>query len=422
MHRILALVLCFLVNAQTARQYRPGEFELYDEAVKDLNAAAFAKAIGAIEVWQQKFPDSDYASDRAAFAIQAFAGANQPAKALDAATPLFAKDLATLFTGPGAQAMTIRLLYNTTWAISHAPNPGPEALAAGEKAARSLNDYDTPLPGVSDAQWREARKDMKEKSAAALLYIAMLPGIQAMAKQPPDCATAEQAYLHALTIYPEKAALSYELGRALNCEAKENPAKFPLALYQFQRAALIDPTLGDPRNDAAKIRAYADNAYIKFHGGDEGLDQLKQQARQSPLPPVDFKVLSAAEVATLKETQFEQENPQIALWIKIRTRLLEDDGAQYFESEMKEAALPRLKGTLLEARPACRPRELLVAVQQPRAEITLKLDKPLTGQPDLNASLQWEGQPTAFTKDPFMLTMNTDGSSLQGLTTNPCKR
>jgi hypothetical protein len=221
---IAALGVCCFVSAQNGKQLRPGEYELYDEAIKDINSASFAKAIGAIEVWEHKFRESDYANDRTAFSVQAFAGSNQPAKALDAAVPLFAKDLTTLFTGPEAQAMTIRLLYNTSWAISRTPNPGPEALAAGEKAARALSEYDKPLPGVSEAKWAEARADMKEKAAAALLYIAMLPGIQALAKQPPDCAGAEPAYAQELNVYPDRAALSYELGKGLSCVEIANPA------------------------------------------------------------------------------------------------------------------------------------------------------------------------------------------------------
>jgi hypothetical protein len=415
---VLALFLIASARAQSAKQLRPGEFELYDEAIKDINAAAFPKAIAAIELWTQKFPETDYANDRAALATQAFAGSNQPVKAIDAAIPLLAKDPKTLFAGDAAQGMTIRLLYNATWAISHLPNPNPDERAAGEKAARELMQYDKPLPGVTDAQWTEARADMKEKATAALLYISMLPGIQAMAKQPPDCAAAESAYAAALNLYPDRSTISYELGRALSCEAKTNPDKFIPAIWHFQRAAVIDPTLGDPRNDPAKIRTYADNAYIRFHGSNEGLDQLKQQVKTAPLPPPDFKILTATEIANIKQHDFETNNPQLALWQKIKARLLEDDGTQYFESDMKGAALPELKGMLLEAKPACRPRELIIAVSESTPEVTLKLDKPLAGKPQLHAELQWQGEPEAFTRSPFMLTVKTD--AVPGLAVEKC--
>ena len=299
-------------------------------------------------------------------------------------------------------------------------------VATGAKAAQLLRDYDRPLPGVAADKWAEARKDMRAKAEAALLYVQILPGIQAMAKQPPDCSAAEAVYRKALTDNPDKAALSYELGRTLNCEAKTDPQKQSAAIYEFLRAATIDPTLGDARNDQKKIRAFADNAYLKFHGSDEGLEQLRQQVRQAPLPPADFRIETAADIEEAKRAQFEKDHPQLALWMKIRGVLSADDGAQYFESQMKDAAVPQLTGVLLEAKPGCHPKELLVAVPLPdapqplHAEITLKLDKPVAGKPELNEEFQWEGVPSSFTKQPFMLNMDAETGKIQGLKVVPC--
>jgi len=358
--------------------------------------------------------------------VQTYALANQPAKALDTAGELLSKDLNATFTGPKGQAVILRLLYNAVWAVSQLSQPTPEELAIGSRAAHQLMDYDKPLPGVDAEKWSEARTDMRAKAAAALMYIAILPGIQDMAKQPPDCAGAETIYSKAVTEYPDKAALSYELGRALNCEAKTAPEKQPAAIYEFLRAATIDSTLGDARNDRKKIQAFADGAYIKYHGSDEGLDQLRQQVRQTPLPPSDFRIATAGEIDEAKRAQFEKDHPQLALWMKIKGVLSADGGAQYFESQMKDAAVPQLTGVLLEAKPACRARELLVAVPLPdaaqpvRAEIRLKLDKPLAGKPVLNAEFQWEGVPSAFTRDPFLLTMDVESGKIQGLKVTLC--
>jgi hypothetical protein len=70
--------------------------------------------------------------------------------------------------------------------------------------------------------------------------------------------------------------------------------------------------------------------------------------------------------------------------------------------------------------------ELLVAVplpdaqQSPQVEIRLKLDKALAGRPGLNTEFHWEGVPSAFTREPFMLTMDAETSQIQGLKTTPC--
>lgn len=426
---VVALVCCVSANAQ--KHLKPGERDMYNDVVKDLSASGFTKALADLDAWRQKFPDSDFRDERTALYIQSYAGANQPRKLLDVAADLMTKDLNAAFTGQGAQATIIRVLYNTASAIAKVTNPSPSELATGEKAARELLAWNTPIPDLSADKWTELRNDMREKARSTLLYIAMLPGIQAMAKQPPDCAVAESAYSRALVDYRDSAALSYELGRALNCESKTMPEKQSAAVYEFLRAAVIDPTLGDPRNDKKKIESFADNAYARLHGSEDGLDALKQQVTQSALPPADFRIASAAQIADAKEAEFEKDHPQLALWMKIKAALLDTNGEQYFESQLKDAAVPQLIGTLVEARPACRPRELLVAVpelgaQEPdvgarlTAEILLKLDQALDGKPELNASFEWEGVPSAFTKEPFLLTMDAEKSKLQGLNFTPC--
>jgi hypothetical protein len=254
----------------------------------------------------------------------------------------------------------------------------------------------------------------------------MQPGVQAMAKQPPDCAAAEAAYTRALKEYPDKTVLSYELGRALNCQLKSQPEKVSEAIYEFERAAVVDPTLGDPKSDPHKVANFADIAYVKIHGSDDGLEQLKQQVRQSPLPPEGFKIQTVEEIAEAKRQEFEKSNPQLALWMKIRGALSDTNGEQYFTDQLKDSQVPQLRGVLMEAKPACHPKELTVGVPQPdtqqslQPEIRLVLDKPLTGKPERNQEFHWEGVPTAFTKDPFLLTMDTETAKLEGLKTAQC--
>ena len=418
---VVGLVCCFALQAQTGKQFKPGEIDLYNPAVQDLNGANFEKAVRDLDAWKAKYPESDYQDERLAFYVQAWTGTNQPAKALDAAGALMARDLSQVFPGPEGQAAIVRLLYNATWAISHLENPTPEELTAGEKGARQLLAYDRQLSGVSAEKWAEARAEMRDKAAAALLRIAMAPGTRAMAKHPPDCAAAEAVYIKTLDSYPDKAVVSWELGRALNCEAKPVPA-----IYEFVRAATLDATLGGAQNDPKKIRDFAENAYVKFHGSAEGLEKVRQQVTKSPLPPPDFQIRSASEIAEEKNAEFEKTNPQLALWMKIRGALTAADGERYFESDLKGAGVPQLTGKLVEAKPACRPRELLVSVPLPdspasgQAEIELKLDKPLAGKPEVNSSFYWEGVPSAFTREPFLLTMDAPVAKIKGLKIAPC--
>jgi hypothetical protein len=423
---VFVLLMAAVIASGQDKKLKEGEYDPYNEVVKDVNTNNFTKALTDLDTWSQKFSDSDYKDDRTAFYVQAYTATNQAAKALDAAAGLMSRDLNSEFPGPAGPATIVRFLYNVVYAISHDPDATPVALAVGEKAARQLMAFDQAIPGVSAADWEKARASMKEQANAALLYVTMLPGVQAMAKQPPNCAAAETAYVGALNVYPDKTVLSYELGRALNCESKAQPEKLSAAIYEFERAAMVDPALGDPKGDPKKVVTFADNAYIRIHGSDEGLDRLKQTVRQSPLPPDGFKIKTATEIAEEKRAEFEKSNPQLALWMKIKGALADTDGEQYFTDQLKDSKVPQLRGVLIAVDKACHPKELTVAVPLPdiqqslRPEIRLVLEKPLTGKPELNQEFHWEGVPTAFTKDPFLLTMDADPAKLEGLKTAAC--
>jgi hypothetical protein len=80
---------------------------------------------------------------------------------------------------------------------------------------------------------------------------------------------------------------------------------------------------------------------------------------------------------------------------------------------------------VLEGRPACRSKELLVAVPEPgkpagAAEITLKLDAALTGKPAAGDEIEFDAVPRAFSREPFMLTMETEKTKIAGLKVDPC--
>jgi hypothetical protein len=143
-------------------------------------------------------------------------------------------------------------------------------------------------------------------------------------------------------------------------------------------------------------------------------------------PPAGFKIKTATEIATEKEEQFKAQYPQLALWMGIKRQLTTPEGDQYFQSSLKDAQVPKLKGTVMGGKPECRAKEILVAVPEPNqtstvtAEITLKLDAAVTGKPVAGTEIQWEGVPSAFSKDPLMLTMDTEKAKIEGLKLEPC--
>ena len=413
-----------------------GEYDIYNQTLKDqANPAALLKDL---DTWAQKYPDSDWKDDRLYYYIAAYNGTNQPAKVLEVGSGLMARDLKSVYTDPkaGPQQM-LTVLYQMAVSILKLPTATAEQMAAGEKAARDLLDF-VPIfftaankpAGATDAAWTEGRTTMEKVAKDTLLYIASKPGADALnryatSKDVKECVTAESAYKKALELHPENAQVAYQLGRALRCQQASGAEKVAQALYEFARAAALDPTLGGTMDPKA-LNTYLENAYNTFHGSLDGLDQLKTLAKTSPLPPADLKIETSTAIAAKKQAEFEQTNPQLALWLKIKGALADTNGATYFDSELKDSGVPPLKGTLVEGKPACKSKDLLVAIplpdQQgnPVAEITLRLDAPLAGKPETGGTIQWTGVPKAFTKDPFMLTMETEKAKVENLKTTPC--
>jgi len=352
---------------------------------------------------------------------------------VDAAAELLNKNLDQVFDDKGAVQSILTLLYKTTASAQQLclpnQNPTPEQLATGEKAAKMLMDFNRKPEGVADAAWASARGDLQKLAKATLMAIAVKPAEVAMAKS--DCNTAVNVYTKALGDFPDQSFISYNLGRTLKTCAASNPSQAAemnsRALYEFIRAAVIDPSLGGSA-DAKKISDYADSAYKTYHGSDEGLTQLKEQAKATPLAPAGFKIKTATEIANEQAESFKAKYPEVALWLGIKGQLADQaTGTQYFEGQLKDAAVPELKGTVVEGKPACRSKEILVAVPlpdqastgTPAAEITLKLDAPLTGKPE-PGQITWKGVPSAFTQSPFMLTMDTEKANIKDLKVSAC--
>jgi outer membrane protein assembly factor BamD (BamD/ComL family) len=426
-------VACLIAMAApqgAAKQKQPkdqGEFDIYNEVIKDVSTNNFTKALTDLDTWERKYPDSDYKDDREVLYVQAYNGAKQPAKALDAAGPLVGRDLDAVFTDPvSGPQQVVKVMFTAALAIQQVPNPTPDELATGSKAAQMLLDYNRKPSNVSDDDWAKARAQLQAVAKAALTATALKPGTAAMETH--DYAGAEAAFEQALQQYPDSGQVAYELGASELAQQSTNPAKVPAGIYEIARAVALDPAKGGLADAAARsqVDAYLKKIYTSYHGSEEGLDALKQQALARPTPAADFTLKSQAEMDGARRDLFAKEHPELALWLTIKAALTGANGAQYFETQLKDTAVPKLKGVLVDAKPACKPKELLVAVPMPdakppyTAEIALKLDAPLTGKPPANAEFSWEGVPASFTKDPFLLTMNAEKAKLTDLTTEPC--
>ncbi len=387
-----------------------GEYDLYNNVVKETDPA---KKLQYLNQWVEKYPETDFQDEQ----LQFYNQLNQPAKVLEFGQKMLAKDPKNL------TALTL-----ITANIQKVQNPTPDQLANAQKAAQTLLDnLDSLKPAtVTDDAWKQAKPGVENLAKGTIQWIITKPAMDVLAKataskDPKDYQAAEQEFTKLVQQFPENGQFSYQLGSILISE--RNPDKFPQAIYQIARAVAMDPAKGGlPAQNRTQVDAYLNKIYTQYHGADDaGLAQLKQTALASPLPPAGFKLKTSAEISAEKEEEFKTKNPQLALWMGIKKQLTDTNGEQYFDASLKNAAVPKLKGTLVEAKPACRAKELLVALEDAsHPEITLKLDMPLKGKAETGTEIQWEGVPSAFTKDPFNLVMDTEQEKLENVKQEPC--
>ncbi len=166
-----------------------------------------------------------------------------------------------------------------------------------------------------------------------------------------------------------------------------------------------------------KADEYFTKLYTTYHGDASGIEEFKQYAVANPKPGPDYKLKSKLEREAENEAKFAAENPQMALWVRVKKELAAENGEQYFAGNVKNTALPALKGRVISQKPAKFPKEIVVGVEKPDVpEITLKLENPPKGaaSAEPGTEIEFEGIPVAFTREPFNLTVEVAPDKLKG--------
>ena len=394
-------------GGQAAKNWKDrAEYDLYNAIVNEQDPS---KRLALLSSWKEKYSNSDYVTERLQICLTTYSALNQPDKVIVTGNEVLQTD-----------PKNLTALYLITLNVQRLPKPSPDGLASGEKAANGLiSNLDTFFGAdkkpatTSDADWVKAKKDTELLAHASLGWIAL---------QKKDNDTAEKEVVKVLQSNPSNAQVSYWLGTAIVAEKK--PERYSEALWQFARAGSLDQSQGGLNPQARQqIDTYFINTYNRYHGQDpQGLAQLREQAKAQPFPPAGFKIENVEELKAKNEEEFRRKNPALAMWMNLKQELTGPNGTQYFNDNMKGAEVPGgaegieyFKGKLISAKPAVRPKELVLAITDPNTpEVTLNLDAPLPGKAEPGTEIEFAGVPTAFTKDAFNITFDVEKKKIAG--------
>jgi hypothetical protein len=377
------MLFAFLGLAQQAPQKQvknQQEYDLYNTARGEQEPV---KKVAALDAWKTAFPETELREDRNLFYLAAYLG---------------------------LEAMAVKTGATT------------DVVAAGEKAAHTVIESADSLfapsikPGnIKDEDWATARRQATLQSHGTLA---------AIASARKDYAAAETETRAVLAILPNDSNAALMLSRAIIASGKQQ--RYPEAIYQVARAA------GEvPEAMKKTLQDQLARMYEGYRGDLKGLDQVKETAAKSPMPPEGWTIQSVTEISEAQiaaEEKFKSEHPELVLWRVLRDKLTAAGAEAYFETELKNIELPKLKGRVLGQ---TSPKELTVLMDyispanppaNPRAvaDATIKLDGPWKGRIEPGTMISITGAVAeSFAKDPYMMTMHADRKSVQVLEQQP---
>jgi hypothetical protein len=381
----------------------PAEYDLYKPITQTQDPKLW---LDTLDKWTKQYPQSELADTRRQLYLETYRQLGRTRDAFNAAVEVLRDNPNNLF----ALSTIAGSIYQLTPA-------SPSDLDIAERATTTILAN---LDGIyakenrpaemSDADAAKAKPEMRVFAQKTAGWIAWTRK---------DFTRAEVELQKAIALDPQQGQLSYWLGDAMLEQNKTNPEKQPVALYYFARAAAYDGPTALPPGDRKNLLEYLNTAYVKYHGSEEGLAQLEASAKSNAAPPPGFQIKSAAQIEKERieaEQMFDKTHPERALWKDLKAALTASEGDTYFETNMKDALVPRLKGKLVAALPASKPKELVLAIENSAGDVTLKLDGALPGKMEPGGEIEFEGIAKSFAKDPFMVTFETERAKLIGWT------
>lgn len=243
----------------------PAEYNAYVTALQQTDPAAKAQAL---EAFLQQYPNSVVKQSALELLMGTYQQAQNPQKMQDAAQRLLQTDPTNL------RALALLTFTNRMCAAQGGPNAVNclnDAGKFGQQGMQAVNSAQPPS-GLSPEDFAKLKQQVTPIFQGAI-------GMQALqAKNYPQAA---EALSQAVAASPDLQNV-YPLALAY---LSQNPID-PKGLFWIAKA--VNLAQGN-----AQVAAFGKSKYIKYHGGDDGWQELVQQAASQPTIPPDFKVAPA---------------------------------------------------------------------------------------------------------------------------------
>ena len=357
----------------------PAEYNAYVGAAQQKDPTA---QISGLEAFLAQYPNSVMKEDALELLMGAYQQAGNQAKVIDTANRL-------LTANPNNVRALALLAYS-----ERAGQKWADAKAHAERGLQALTTMTKP-DGVSDADFQ------KQKTQLGSL-LDSVAGFSAL--QLKDNATAEKDLRAAVEADPNNVENVYPLALASLTATPEDDVN---GLFFIARAINL---VKDP-GGKAQITKFGHAKYVKYHGSEEGWNELLAMTATTPLPPAGFTIKAyvpptpAEQAADLVKSKAPKDM-SFAEWEMVLSAGAPADTDKVW-SAIKGVAL-QMEGTVIKASPT----ELQIAaseddIQAKRADVVVTMGGTIPAKlmPAEGSTLDFEGTPVSYTPSPFVMTM-----------------
>ena len=358
----------------------PAEYNAYVGAVQQSDPAA---KISGLEAFLTQYPNSVMKEDALELLMGTYQQANNQAKVIDTANRLLAAN-------PDNARALVLLAYN-----ERATQKWADAKQHAERGLQAVTKMVKP-DGVSDA-------DFAKQKAQLSGLLNSVAGFSAL--QLKDYASAQKYLRPAVEADPNNVENVYPLALSYLTATPEDDVN---GLFFIARAANL---VADPAGKASIIK-FGHSRYVKYHGSEQGWDDLLAQTKTTPLPPAGFTITQyvpptpqqqAADLVKSKKPE-EMSFAEWELVLSVGTQADQDTVWNTLKGknlQMAEVQVISASSTKLELAAS------VDDIDQKRADIELSFPGPIPARmvPKEGDKINFEGTPVSYTPSPFVMVM-----------------
>ncbi len=356
----------------------PAEYNAYVNAVQQSDPSA---KISGLEAFLVQYPNSVMKTDALELLMSSYQQTGKADKMTDAANRLLQAD-----------PTNVRAMALLAYTAKTAQN-WPSARDNAGRGLAALPNMVKP-DGVSDADFAKQKAQLGQ-------LLNSVDGFAAL--QLKDYAGAQKGLRASVEANPTNLEDVYPLALAY---LTATPPDSVNGIFFIARAANLAQGAGQ-----TQITNYGKSVYTKYHGSDQGWDTVLATAKANPLPPADFTVQAyvpptpADQAADLVKTKTPKDM-SFAEWELILSKGKPEDADKVWTA-IKGVPL-QMEAQVISAESD----KVQLAgssddIDAKRADIMLTMDGPIPARlmPKEGAPLDFQGTPTSFTPDPFVMVM-----------------